>query len=68
MIEVVAFTGTLTHTCKHRIARVHFCDVVDQLHDQNGFTDTGPPEQTNFTTLGIGGQQIDNLDAGHQNF
>ncbi len=42
------------------------CDVVDQLHHVYGFTNTGTPEQTHFTTLGEGADQVDYLDAGFQ--
>ena len=41
-------------------------DVVDQLHDQHGFADTGAAEQADFTALGVGGQQIYDLNAGDQ--
>ena len=43
-------------------------DVVDQFLDQNGFADTGTAEQTDFAALGIGADQVNDLDAGLQNF
>ena len=66
MVKVVTFTGPFTDTGKNREARVHFCDIVDQFHNQNRLTHTGTTEQTDFTAFGIGGQQVDHLDTGHQ--
>ena len=43
-------------------------NVVDQLLDQNSFADTGTAEQTDLATLGIGADQVNDLDAGLQNF
>ena len=42
-------------------------DVVDQLHDQDGLADTGAAKETDLTSLGVGGQQVDDLDAGKEN-
>src|SRR5690606_37257533 len=63
-VEVVTFTGTLTHTGKYGITAVLDGDVTDQLHHVYGFTNTGTTEQTNFTTLGKRANQVNNLDAG----
>ena len=45
-----------------------FRNVVDELHDENRLTNTSAAEQTDFTALCIGGNQVDNLNAGFQNF
>ena len=42
------------------------CDVVDQLLDQNGLANAGTAEQTDLTALGVGANQVDDLDAGFQ--
>ena len=42
---------------------MHFRDVVDELLDENCFTNTRTTEQTNFTTLGVWRQKVDDLDA-----
>ena len=42
--------------------------VVDQLLDQHGLADTGTAEQADLAALGVGSQQVDDLDAGLQNF
>ncbi len=68
VVQVVAFTGTFTNARENRITGVHFGDVVDQFHDQNGFTNTGTTEQTDFTTLGVRCEKVDNLDACFQYF
>ena len=68
MVQVVAFPRTLAHTGEHGITPVGLGDVVDQLHDQDGFAHTGAAEQTDFSTLGIGCQQVHNLNPRHQNF
>ena len=43
-------------------------DVVDQLHDQHGLADAGAAEQADLAALGVGREQIDDLDAGDENF
>ena len=42
-------------------------DVVDQLLNQNGLANACAAEQTDLTALGIGANQVDDLDAGFQN-
>ena len=42
-------------------------DVVDQFHNDHGLADAGAAEQPHFSTLGIGLDQVDNLDPGDQN-
>ena len=63
MVQIIPFTRTLTHTREHGHTRVHLRDVVDEFHDQNGFTNAGTAEQTNFTTLGVGSQKVDYFDT-----
>ena len=41
-------------------------DVVDQFLDENGLADAGAAEQADLAALGIGGQKVDDLDAGDQ--
>ncbi len=68
MIEVVALSRALTDTGEHGVAAVGLRDVVDQFHDENGLTDAGAAEQADLATLGIGREQVDDLDAGDQDF
>jgi pyridoxine 5-phosphate synthase len=42
-------------------------NVVDELHDDDSLADTGTAEEANLATLGVGGQQVNDLDAGDQN-
>ena len=64
--QVVALTGTLTDTGEDGIAAVFRCDVVDQFLDEDGLTNAGAAEQTDFTALGVRCQQVDDLDTGFQ--
>src|SRR5690606_3095245 len=68
VVEVVTFTSTLTHTGKHGQTAVRLGDVVDELEHVYGFTDTGTTEQADLTALGEGADQVDNLDAGFEQF
>ncbi len=45
-----------------------FCDVVDQFLNQNGLADTGTAEQADLAALGIWCQQVNDLDAGDEDF
>src|SRR5262249_31777877 len=38
-------------------------DIVDQLHDDDGFADAGAAEQADLAATKVGLQQIDHLDA-----
>ena len=68
MVEVVAFTGPFTNTGEHGVTRVHLCDVVDQFHDENRLAHAGAAEQTDLTTFGVGGEQVDDFNAGDEDF
>ena len=39
------------------------CNVVDELHDENGLADSGTTEEANFAAFHIGGHQVDNFNA-----
>ncbi len=43
-------------------------DVVDELSNQDGLSDTGTSKETNLTTSSVRGEQIDDLDAGFEQF
>ena len=68
VIEVVAFARALADAGEHRIAAMRLGDVVDQLHDQHGLADAGAAEQADLAALGVRRQQIDDLDAGDEDF
>ena len=46
VVQVVALTGTLSHTGEDGVTTVGLGHVVDQLHDQHSLTHTGTTEQT----------------------
>ena len=66
MIEVVALAGALADAGEHRVAAVRLGDVVDELHDQHGLADAGAAEQADLAALGVGREQVDDLDAGDE--
>ena len=68
VIEVVALARALAHAGEHRVAAVRLRDVVDQLHDQHGLADAGAAEQADLAALGVGREQVHDLDAGDQDF
>jgi len=63
VVKIVTLTSTLTDTGEHGETTVKFGDVVDKLHNEDGFTDTGTTEETNLTSLGVGSQKVDNLNT-----
>jgi hypothetical protein len=66
VVEVVALAGALAHAGEHRIARVHLGDVVDQFLDEHGLAHAGAAEEADLAALGVGRQQVDDLDAGDE--
>jgi hypothetical protein len=63
VVEVVALTGPLADAREHGIAAVRLRDVVDELHDEHGLADAGAAEQADLAALGVGREQVDDLDA-----
>ena len=61
--QVVALAGALAHAGKDGIAAVLGGDVADKLLDQHGLAHAGASEQANLAALGVGGQQVDDLNA-----
>ncbi len=45
-----------------------FGNVVDELHDEHRLAHAGTTEESNLTTLHVGLQQVDDLDARSQDF
>lgn len=66
MVQIVTLTSSLADAGKDGVATVRLGDVVDQLHDEHSLADTGTAEQANLTALRVGSEQIDDLNAGHQ--
>lgn len=68
VVEIVSFSGSFTDTGKDGVTTVVLGDVVDEFLDQDSFTDTGTSEETDFTTSGVRGQQVDDLNTSDQDF
>jgi len=64
--EVVALAAALAHAREDGVAAVLLGDVVDELHDEDGLADAGAAEEADLAALGIGGQKINDLDAGFE--
>ena len=64
VVEVAALAGPLAHAGEHRVAAVLLGDVVDELEDDDGLADAGAAEQADLAAAAVGGQQVDDLDAG----
>merc|ERR1719449_410474 len=62
-VQIVTLTGPLSHSGENRVTSVSLGDVVNQLHDQHSLADSSTAEETNLTSLGIGGKEVDNLDT-----
>ena len=65
--EVAALTGALADTGEDGVAAVLGGHVVDKFLNQDSLADACTAEQTDLAALGVGGQQVDDLDARFQN-
>jgi len=68
VIKIVTLTSTLTDTSEDRVTTVCLSNVVNKLHDKNGFTDTGTTEKTNLTTTSVRSKKIDDLNTSDKDF
>src|SRR5579859_457560 len=68
VIEVISFARTLSDAGKHRIAAVGLGDVVDQLLHGDRLAHASAAEEADLAALGVGTQEIDDLDPGDQHF
>ena len=62
--EVGALTGALAHAGEHRHTAVLLGHPADHLGDEHGLAHAGAAEQADLAALQVGGQQVDDLDAG----
>jgi hypothetical protein len=62
--EVGALTGALAHTGEHRHTTVVLRHAADHLGDEHGLADAGATEQADLAAGHVGGEQVDDLDAG----
>ena len=64
VVEVAALAGALADAGEHREAAVLLGDVVDELEDEDGLADAGAAEEADLAAAAVGGEQVDDLDAG----
>jgi peptide chain release factor 1 len=67
VVQIVTLTGSLTDTGEDGVTTVSLSDVVDELLNEHGLADTGTTEETNLSTTGVRGEEIDDFDTGGQN-
>jgi peptide chain release factor 1 len=63
VVEIVTLTSTLTDTAEDGETTMGLGDVVNKLHNQDSLSDTSTTEETNLTSSGVGGNQIDDLNT-----
>src|SRR5690606_22220168 len=63
VVEVVALTGTLTNAREHGVTAGRLSEVADEPLNGNGLADAGAPQQADLDALGVGSEQVDDLDA-----
>ena len=61
--QIVSFTSSLADAGEYRETLPAFCDVVDQLHDENGLADARTTEQPDLSTAEERLHKVDDLDA-----
>ena len=68
MVEVVAFAGTLADAGENRQSAMFGGDVVDQFQHVHGLADAGAAEQAHLAAFRERTDQVDDLDAGFEQF
>jgi hypothetical protein len=63
VVKIVTLTSAFSDTSEHGETTVLLGDVVNQLHDKHSLADSGTTKKTDFTSLSIWTQKINNLDA-----
>src|SRR5947207_6694389 len=66
-IKIIAFAAAFTDAGEHGNTAVTFGDVVDELHDDNGFTNTGAAKRAYFAPFRKWADEVDDFDPGFQN-
>ena len=64
MVEVVSLTGALADAGEDGVTSVGLGDVVDELLDEDGLANSGTAEESDLSATGVGGKEVDDLDAG----
>jgi hypothetical protein len=63
VVEIIALSGALTHSCEDRVTAMSLGHIVDQFLDDDSFAHPRASEQADLSTPSIGCQQIHHLDA-----
>ena len=66
--QVVSFAGSLADAGEHRVTAVRTGDAGDQLGEDDGLAQTGTAEQAGLSAADERRQQVDDLDAGFEDF
>ena len=66
--EVGALTGAFAHASEHGGAGEFPGDTGNHFLNEHGLTHASTAEQANLAALHIGGEQVDDLNAGFQDF
>ena len=66
--EVVAFAGAFADAGEDGIAAVLLGDAGDEFLDDDGLAQAGAAEQAGLAAADEGGEQVDDLDAGLEDF
>ena len=61
--QVITFTSTFPYTGEYGIAAVLCSNIVNQFHNQYGFTYTGTTEKTDFTTFYVWSDKVNDLNT-----
>ncbi len=68
VIQVVTLAHALADTGEDRVTAVLSGDVVDQLLNEHGLTDTGAAEETDLSALNERSEEVHRLDTGLEDF
>src|SRR5215831_9232254 len=66
--QVIPFTSALSHSCKYAHTGICLGNIINQLHNDYGFANTGTAKEPDLTTFRIGFNHIDDLDSCIENF
>mmetsp|Transcript_5578 Transcript_5578/g.21866 ORF Transcript_5578/g.21866 Transcript_5578/m.21866 type:complete len:227 (+) Transcript_5578:1935-2615(+) len=68
VIQIVPFSGSFANARKHGKSAMPLRDIIDQLHDENGFAHSSTTKKSNFPSFLIWSKKIDHLDSSYKHF